>query len=57
MQHAHVGIDENQFYVMDMDSAYGTYINGEKVSAFVKTFCHIGDILTFADISYRICGS
>ena len=57
MQHAHVGIDENQFYVMDMDSVYGTYINGEKVSAFVKTFCHIGDILTFADISYRICGS
>lgn len=57
MQHAHVGIDENRFYVMDMDSAYGTYINGEKVSAFVKIFCHTGDILTFADISYRICGS
>lgn len=57
MQHAHVGIDENRFYVMDMDSAYGTYINGEKVSAFVKTFCHTGDILTFADISYRICRS
>ena len=57
MQHAHVGIDENRFYVMDMDSAYGTYINGEKVSAFVKTFCRTGDILTFADISYRICRS
>ena len=57
MQHAHVGMEENRFYVMDMDSAYGTYINGKKVSAFVKTFCHTGDILTFADISYRICGS
>lgn len=57
MQHAHVGMEENRFYVMDMDSANGTYINGKKVSAFVKTFCHTGDILTFADISYRICGS
>ena len=57
LQHAHVGMEENRFYVMDMDSAYGTYINGKKVSAFVKTFCHTGDILTFADISYRICGS
>ena len=57
MQHAHVGMEENRFYVMDMNSAYGTYINGKKVSAFVKTFCHTGDILTFADISYRICGS
>lgn len=30
MQHAHVGMEENRFYVMDMDSAYGTYINGKK---------------------------
>ena len=55
MQHAHVGMEKNQFYVMDMDSAYGTYINGQKISAFVKTICNTGDILTFADISYQLC--
>lgn len=57
MRHAHVGLEKNQFYVMDMDSAYGTYINGQKISAFVKTICNTGDILTFADISYQICRS
>lgn len=57
MQHAHIGLEKGQFYVMDMDSAYGTYINGQKISAFVKTICNTGDILTFADISYQICRS
>lgn len=54
-KHAIVGIEENQLYVTDLDSAKGTYINGQKISACVKTLCNTNDIITFADISYRIC--
>lgn len=54
-RHAIVGIEENQLYIIDLDSKEGTRINGQKISANVKTLCNANDIITFADISYRIC--
>ncbi len=52
--HALLFCEPDGFYLMDTTSTNGTYLNGKKISAYVKTPCRENDIITFADISYKI---
>lgn len=52
-KHAVIIYEENELYVIDLSSKNGTYLNGKKISAYVKTQCREKDVITFADISYR----
>lgn len=52
-KHAVFIYEENELYVMDLSSKNGTYLNGKKISAYVKTRCREKDVITFADISYH----
>lgn len=53
-EHALLEIEQDQIYLTDRGSANGTYINDRKISAHVKTRLKIGDVITFADISYQL---
>lgn len=53
-RHALIFLENSSVYVMDTASKNGTYINGSKISAYVKTECKESDVITFADISYRL---
>jgi len=53
-RHAVFSYDEGQLYLMDTASTNGTRINDRKISAYVKSKCQTGDILTFADISFKL---
>lgn len=52
--HAGVEVMEQDLYVVDYGSTNGTFVNGRKLSAHVKTRCVKNDVITFADISYRV---
>lgn len=53
-RHAVFIYENSKLYIMDISSKNGTYLNGKKISAYVKTQCRGNDVITFADISYRI---
>lgn len=53
-RHALIIYEKSGFCLMDTSSTNGTYINGKQISAYVKTPCKENDIITFADISYKI---
>ena len=53
-RHAILFYEKGIVYIMDTDSKNGTYINGNKIPAYVKKEWKEEDILTFADISYRL---
>lgn len=53
-RHALFFCEPDGFYLMDTTSTNGTYLNGNKISAYVKTPCKENDIITFADISYQL---
>lgn len=53
-KHAVLEADENFLYVTDKGSSNGTFVNGEKLTANVKTRCHVQDEITFADISFIV---
>ncbi len=52
--HAILEADENFLYVTDRGSSNGTFVNGEKIAANVKTRCKIKDEITFADIGFIV---
>lgn len=52
--HAKIHVEGTVIYIEDCGSANGTYVNGKKISAHVKTKCLGEDVITFADISYQI---
>ena len=52
-RHAVFIYEGGKLYVMDVSSKNGTYLNGKKISAYVKTQCRGNDVITFADISYH----
>lgn len=52
-RHAVFIYEGGKLYVMDVSSKNGTYLNGKKISAYVKTQCRGDDVITFADISYH----
>lgn len=53
-EHAVLYCEGGKLQIEDKNSLNGTYINGRKISAHVKVHCGIGDIITFADIPYKI---
>ena len=53
-RHALFLYEMGQLFIMDTESKNGTYLNGNKISAYVKTHCKAGDVITFADISFQI---
>lgn len=53
-RHALIFYENLNIYIMDTASKNGTYVNGNKISAYVKTECKEGDVITFADISFRL---
>ncbi len=52
--HAVLEADENFLYVTDKGSLNGTFINGKKIAANVKTKCSVRDEITFADICFIV---
>lgn len=53
-KHAIISPENNGLAIADMGSTNGTYINGKKISANITTRCKINDVVTFADISYKV---
>ena len=53
-KHAILEADENFLYVTDKGSLNGTFVNGERISANVKTRCRVQDEIAFADISFIV---
>lgn len=53
-RHAVLTNEAEGLFIMDTASRNGTYVNGNKISAYVKTSCKENDVITFADISYKI---
>ena len=52
--HAMVYQEGDGINIIDMGSSNGTYINGKKISAHVTIHCKVNDIVTFANIKYRV---
>ncbi len=52
--HAVLEADENFLYVTDKGSLNGTFINGKRIAANVKTKCRVRDEITFADICFVV---
>lgn len=46
--HARIYGERDGFYIEDLNSMNGTYLNDERLSAYTKTRLHAGDILRFA---------
>lgn len=53
--HAKMEQEGEKFYLVDMNSTNGTYVNGERLEAGEKKEIVLGDAITFADVEYRFC--
>ncbi len=52
--HARIIWDEDGFYVMDMDSAGGTFVNDQKIDPMTKVKIGFGSILRFAEYTFNV---
>ncbi|MDO4616005.1 MAG: FHA domain-containing protein [Lachnospiraceae bacterium] len=52
--HAELSWDEEGFYVMDMDSVSGTYVNDQRIDPMTKVKIGFGSILRFADYTFNV---
>lgn len=55
-QHARIDRRESQFYVTDLGSTNGVYLNGKKLISNHPVLCRMKDIISFADIAYCLEG-
>ena len=53
--HACILQDDDKFYVEDMNSTNGTYVNDERVAMNIKTRIADGDILRVASYNFKVC--
>lgn len=53
-QHAELCYKDQVLYLMDKESEHGCSVNAKKISAYEKVPCCDNDIVSFADISFRI---
>lgn len=51
--HARIIKEGEEYYLMDLNSTNGTFLNQLQVIGNDKVLCHVGDILYFADIGYE----
>ncbi|MCQ2501171.1 MAG: FHA domain-containing protein [Lachnospiraceae bacterium] len=52
--HARISWDENGFFVTDMDSLGGTYVNDQKIEPMTKVKVGFGSVLRFADYTFSV---
>lgn len=50
--HAKITKEEERFYITDLNSTNGTFVNGEAVQTYQKKEIKAGDEIAFADIKY-----
>ena len=53
-RHAMIYPESDGINIKDLGSTNGTYINDKKISAHVTIHCKSNDIVTFANIKYRV---
>lgn len=53
-RHAMIYSEYDGINIKDLGSTNGTYINDKKISAHVTIHCKLNDIVTFANIKYRV---
>ena len=51
--HAKLEKEGDQFYLMDLNSTNGTFINGKRLGSNERELIEMGDVIAFADVSYR----
>lgn len=52
--HAILACETEEIVIIDTGSTNGTYLNGNRIPAYVRTTCKAGDVITFADIPYKV---
>ncbi len=52
--HARISWDEDGFYVMDMDSSGGTYVNDQRIDPMTKVKIGFGSILRFGEYTFNV---
>lgn len=52
--HAKITKEEEQYYITDLNSTNGTFVNGQAVQTYQKVKITIGDEIAIADIKYRM---
>lgn len=52
--HAEIGWNDINFYVMDLESANGTYLNDQKLPPMAQTPVGKGSVLRFADCTFNV---
>ena len=52
-KHADIIKDQGKFYVVDLDSTNGTYLNGRRTQPGVKELLKDGSIIRFANEEFK----
>lgn len=50
--HAKISKEQDQYYITDLNSKNGTFVNNEVVDTYQSKEINVGDEITFADIKY-----
>lgn len=53
--HMRINEEEDGYYIEDLNSTNGTYLNGEKIKPHQLEKINIGDIIKLAEIEYVVC--
>lgn len=51
--HAKITKEDEEYFIYDLNSTNGTFLNGKQLNAREKTTIHDGDEIQFADVIYR----
>lgn len=54
-QHARLEIGEDGIYLTDLSSVNGVFLNRKRLIKEHPVLCRVGDIVSFADITYLLC--
>jgi pSer/pThr/pTyr-binding forkhead associated (FHA) protein len=52
--HAEIRLDENGVYIVDLESANGTHVNGQRLEPQVRTPVRHGDIIQLGSLSLQL---
>ena len=50
--HAKITVEDGIFYLYDLNSKNGTYLNGVRLNIYERQILNIGDLVSFANIKY-----
>lgn len=51
--HGKIDKEQNKFFITDLDSTNGTYVNGLKINKNQRVRIHLGDEISFANVRYQ----